>query len=111
MAIFGVCIIAFALSRSFYLSLALLTVSGMADQISVVIRGTLIQIATPPHLLGRVAAVNGIFIGSSNEIGAFESGVAARLMGTIPSVIFGGAMTLIVVGLTALFSPKLRELA
>jgi MFS family permease len=109
-AIFGVCIIAFALSRSFYLSLVLLTLSGMADQISVVIRGTLIQIATPPHLLGRVAAVNGIFIGSSNEIGAFESGVAARLMGTVPSVIFGGAMTLIVVGLTALFSPKLRKL-
>jgi len=109
-AIFGLCIIAFALSRSFYFSLALLTLSGMADQISVVIRGTLIQIATPPHLLGRVAAVNGIFIGSSNEIGAFESGVAARLIGTVPSVIFGGAMTLIVVGLTALLSPKLRKL-
>jgi len=109
-AIFGVCIIAFALSTSFYLSLAILTFSGMADQISVVIRGTLIQIATPAHLLGRVAAVNGIFIGSSNEIGAFESGLAARIMGTVPSVIFGGAMTLVVVAVTAILSPKLRKL-
>jgi MFS family permease len=108
--VFGLCIIAFALSTNFYLSLALLTLSGMADQISVVIRGTLIQIATPPHLLGRVAAVNGIFIGSSNEIGAFESGVAARIMGTVPSVIFGGVMTLVVVGVTAMLSPRLRQL-
>ena len=109
-AMFGMCIIAFALSRNFYLSLALLTLSGMADQISVVIRGTLIQVATPTHLLGRVSAVNQIFIGSSNEIGAFESGVAARLMGTVPSVIFGGVMTLIVVATTAIFSPRLRKL-
>jgi MFS family permease len=109
-ATFGLCIIAFALSRNFYLSLALLTLSGMADQISVVIRGTLIQIATPTHLLGRVSAVNQIFIGSSNEIGAFESGVAARLMGTVPSVIFGGVMTLIVVAATAISAPKLRKL-
>ena len=109
-AVFGLCIIAFAVSKNFYLSLALLTFSGMADQISVVIRGTLVQIATPPHLLGRVAAVNGIFIGSSNEIGAFESGLAARIMGTVPSVIFGGVMTLVVVAVTAMLSPKLREL-
>jgi MFS family permease len=109
-ATFGLCIIAFALSRNFYLSLALLTLSGMADQISVVIRGTLIQVATPTQLLGRVSAVNQIFIGSSNEIGAFESGVAARLMGTVPSVIFGGVMTLVVVAATALLSPKLRKL-
>ena len=65
---------------------------------------------TPEHLLGRVAAVNQIFIGSSNEIGAFESGVAAKLMGTVPSVVFGGAMTLLVVGLTAWRSRALREL-
>ncbi|HLJ75087.1 MAG TPA: MFS transporter [Thermoanaerobaculia bacterium] len=109
-AAFGVCIILFAVSRNFYLSLVLLTFSGMFDQISVVIRGTLIQIATPAHLLGRVAAVNGIFIGSSNEIGAFESGVAARLMGTVPSVIFGGTMTLVVVAIIAIASPKLRQL-
>jgi MFS family permease len=109
-AAFGVCMIVFALSRNFYLSLVLLTLSGMADQISVVIRGTLIQIATPTHLLGRVAAVNGIFIGSSNEIGAFESGVAARILGTVPSVIFGGAMTLVVVAIVSMLSPRLRKL-
>src|SRR5205085_4827504 len=100
-AIFGLTIIGFALSRNFYLSALLLTLSGMADNVSVIIRGTLIQTMTPPNLLGRVSAVNQIFIGSSNEIGAFESGVAARLMGTVPSVIFGGVMTLVVVAITA----------
>jgi MFS family permease len=109
-AIFGLTIIGFALSRNFYLSLALLTLSGMADNISVVIRGTLIQTITPSHLLGRISAVNSIFIGASNEIGAFESGLAARLLGTVPSVIFGGMMTLVVVALIALRSPKLRRL-
>ncbi len=109
-AAFGICIIGFALSRDFFLSLALLTVSGMADNVSVVIRGTMIQTITPPHLLGRVASVNQIFIGSSNEIGAFESGVAARLLGTVPSVIFGGAMTLLVVAAVALWSPPLRRM-
>jgi hypothetical protein len=109
-AAFGLGIIAFALSRNFYLSLAILTFSGMADQVSVVIRGTLVQSVTPDYLLGRVSAVNSIFIGSSNEIGAFESGVAARLLGTVPSVIFGGAMTLLVVAITALASPRLRRL-
>jgi hypothetical protein len=69
-----------------------------------------LQTITPDHLLGRVSAVNSIFIGSSNEIGAFESGVAARLLGTVPSVIFGGAMTLLVVAVTAIVSPKLRRL-
>ena len=109
-ALFGVCIIAFAVSRNFYLSMALLTLSGMADQISVVIRGTLIQTATPDHLLGRVSAVNQIFIGSSNEIGAFESGVTARWMGTVPSVIFGGVMCLVVVAAVASMSAPLRRL-
>jgi len=109
-AAFGICIIAFALSRNFYLSMIILTLSGVADQVSVVIRGTLIQTITPDNLLGRVSAVNQIFIGSSNEIGAFESGVAARLLGTVPSVIFGGAMTLVVVGIVALSSPRLRRL-
>ncbi len=109
-AAFGACIIAFALSRDFYLSLAILTLSGMADQVSVVIRGTLLQTITPDHLLGRVSAVNQIFIGSSNEIGAFESGVAARLLGTVPSVIFGGAMTLVVVAAVALWSTPLRRM-
>jgi MFS family permease len=108
-AIFGVTMIAFAVSRNFWLSLALLTVSGMADNVSVIIRGTLLQTITPQNLLGRVSSVNQIFIGASNEIGAFESGVAARLMGTVPSVIFGGTMTLVVVATVMFRSKKLRE--
>src|SRR5260370_40777325 len=96
-ALFGLSMIFFALSTNFWLSLALLTFSGMADNVSVVIRGTLVQTLTPEHLLGRVAAVNQIFIGSSNEIGAFESGVAAKLLGTVPSFIFGGGIPLILV--------------
>jgi MFS family permease len=109
-AIFGLCMIAFALSRNFWLSFALLTLSGMADNISVLIRGTLLQTLTPTELLGRVSSVNQIFIGSSNEIGAFESGVAARLLGTVPSVVFGGVMTLIVVTVVAFVSPRLRRM-
>ena len=109
-AAFGLCWIVFALSRSFWLSLALLAVSGMVDQVSVVIRSTLLTLRTPQHLLGRVSAVNQIFIGSSNEIGSFESGLAARLLGTVTSVIFGGLMTLGVVGVTAWRIPALRRL-
>lgn len=109
-ALFGMCMIAFALSRNFWLSLALLTFSGMADNVSVLIRGTLLQTMTPAHLLGRVSSVNQIFIGSSNEIGAFESGVAARLMGTVPSVVFGGVMTLLVVAITLWRAPQLRRM-
>lgn len=109
-ALFGLCMIAFAVSRNFWLSLALLTLSGMADNVSVIIRGTLIQTQTPDQLLGRVAAVNQIFIGTSNEVGAFESGVAARLMGVVPSVIFGGVMTLIVVATVGLWSRPLRKM-
>lgn len=108
-AIFGLTIIAFALSRDFYLSFALLALSGMADNVSVVIRGTLVQTVTPAHLLGRVSSVNQMFIGASNEIGAFESGLAARLLGTVPSVIFGGAMCLLVVAIVAATSRPLRE--
>ena len=85
-------------------------VSGMADNVSVVIRSTLLQILTPPEMLGRVSAVNSVFIGSSNELGAFESGVAAKLLGTVPAVVFGGASALLVVGLTAHLVPKLRRL-
>ncbi|HEX2091873.1 MAG TPA: MFS transporter [Longimicrobiaceae bacterium] len=109
-ALFGVCMIGFALSRSFMLSLALLALSGMVDNVSVVIRATLVTVLTPTNLLGRVSAVNSIFIGSSNEIGQFESGVAARLMGTVPSVVFGGTMTLLVVALMAWRVPELRRL-
>lgn len=109
-ATFAVAIIGFGLSKSFILSLALLGVSGMADNVSVVIRSTLLQILTPPEMLGRVSAVNSVFIGSSNELGAFESGVAAKLLGTVPAVVFGGASALLVVGLTAHLVPKLRRL-
>ena len=107
---FGLSIIAFALSRSFVLSVALLAASGMLDMVSVVIRSTLLQVFTPPQLLGRVSSVNSIFIGSSNEIGAFESGVAAKLLGTIPAVLFGGTMTLLVVAVTAWRNKPLRRL-
>jgi MFS family permease len=108
---FGLCMIFFALSRNFYLSAALLILSGIFDNVSVVIRGTILQLLTPDEMRGRVAAVNSIFIGSSNELGAFESGVAAKIMGLIPSVIFGGAMTLVVVSVTAKISPVLRKLS
>jgi MFS family permease len=107
---FGLCWILFAFSHSFWLSLALLAISGMLDNVSVVIRSTLLTVRTPEHLLGRVSAVNQIFIGSSNEIGSFESGVAARLLGTINSVILGGLVTLGVVGVTAALTPALRDL-
>ena len=109
-AVFAMCIIGFGLSRSFTLSLLLLGISGMADNVSVVIRSTLLQILTPPEMLGRVSAVNSVFIGSSNELGAFESGVAARLLGTVPAVVFGGASALLVVSLTARLVPRLRQL-
>lgn len=107
---FGLCWIIFALSQSFWLSLGLLVVSGMLDNVSVIIRSTLLTLRTPPHMLGRVSAVNQIFIGSSNEIGSFESGVAAKLLGTVRSVIFGGFVTLGVVGVTAWKIPPLRKL-
>ena len=109
-AIFASCIIVFGISRSFWLSLFVLAVSGMADTVSVVIRSTLIQVFTPASLFGRVTAVNSIFIGSSNELGAFESGVMARLLGTVPSVVFGGLASLGVVGFVAARVPQLRRL-
>ncbi len=109
-ATFAIAIIGFGLSTSFYLSLVLLTVSGMADNVSVVIRSTLVQLLTPPAMLGRVSAVNSVFIGSSNELGAFESGVAARFLGAVPAVVLGGAASLLVVGITARVVPRLRRL-
>lgn len=107
---FGCCIILFALSTNFYFSLALLALSGMLDSVSVIIRSTIMQTITPDDMRGRVSAVNTIFIGSSNEIGAFESGLAAKLMGLVPSVVFGGTMTLLVVFLTSKLAPSLRKL-
>jgi MFS family permease len=107
---FGISIICFALSKNFYLSMGLLALSGMFDNISVVIRSATMQLVAPDEMRGRVASVNSIFIGSSNEIGSFESGVAAKLMGLVPSVIFGGLMTLGIVGATTRWAPKLRNL-
>ncbi|MDZ4713562.1 MAG: MFS transporter [bacterium] len=107
---FGICIIAFGLSKNFFLSLIILGFSGAFDSVSVVIRATIIQLMTPDNMKGRVSAVNSIFIGSSNEIGAFESGVAAKLLGTVPAVLFGGVMTLIVVSVVTVASPLMRKL-
>jgi MFS family permease len=108
---FGVCMIVFALSESFILSAICLFLSGCFDNFSVVIRYTILQLFTSNEMKGRVAAVNSIFVGSSNELGAFESGVAARLMGLVPSVVFGGVMTLVVVVVAAWKSPALRKLS
>jgi MFS family permease len=107
---FGVCMIAFALSEYFWLSFFILMLSGAFDGVSVLIRSTIVQLFTPDEMRGRVSSVNSIFIGSSNEIGAFESGVAARWLGLVPSVIFGGCMTIGITGLMAFFAPKLRRL-
>lgn len=107
---FGLCIIGFALSPYFWVAGMFLLLSGAFDGVSIVMRTTIMQLATPDEMRGRVSAINGIFIGSSNELGAFESGLAARLMGLVPSVIFGGAMTLAVVATTARLAPKLRRL-
>lgn len=103
---FGVCIILFGFSTNFWFSIILLALSGAFDSISVIIRSTL----TPEYMKGRVSSVNSIFIGSSNEIGAFESGFTAKLMGIVPAVVFGGVMTLVVVGVTAFKADKLRNL-
>lgn len=107
---FGICMIGFGLSKVLWLSVLMLFLSGAFDFVSVIIRGTLLQVYTPEHLKGRVSAVNKVFVGSSNEIGAFESGLTARLMGTVSSVVFGGAMTLVVVGVTAFKAKALHNL-
>ncbi|MEO7083311.1 MAG: MFS transporter [Gemmatimonadaceae bacterium] len=109
-AVFALCIVGFGLSTSFLLSLGLLALSGMADSVSVMIRSTLLQVLTPSNLLGRVSAVNSIFVGSSNELGAFESGAAARLIGAVPSVVAGGLASLGVVVLIGFTVPRLRRL-
>ena len=108
---FGLSIIFFSLSRNFYLSLFCLFATGAFDSVSVIIRGTIMQLLTPDHMRGRVSAINFIFIGSSNEIGAFESGTAASLLGTVPSVVFGGSMTLLIVSLTYFKTRKLVPLS
>jgi MFS family permease len=107
---FGLSIIVFGLSTIFWVSLLALFLSGVFDGISVVIRQTILQLKTPDHMRGRVSAVNSMFVGSSNELGAFESGLTAKLMGTVTAVVFGGSMTLFVVLLTAISSPTFRKL-
>jgi len=107
---FGLSIICFGLSKNFYWSLFFLFTLGAFDSISVLIRSTIMQVLTPDKMRGRVSAVNSMFIGSSNEIGAFESGLAAKLMGTVTSVLFGGTMTMIIVTTTWLKTKKLVPL-
>jgi MFS family permease len=107
---FGVCIIVFGLSTWFWLSVFALFMSGVTDGISVVIRQTILQLKTPDSMRGRVAAVNSIFVGSSNELGAFESGLTAKLMGTVTAVVFGGSMTLLIVVFTGIKLPSFRNL-
>ena len=107
---FGLCIIGFGLSHLYWLSFGFLVLSGMLDGISVVIRGTIVQLKTPDKIRGRVLSVNTIFITSSNELGQFESGLAAKMMGVIRSVVFGGSMTLLVALMVGTFAPKLRKM-
>jgi MFS family permease len=107
---FGLCMIGFGLSTNFWLSMGLLVMSGMFDSVSVIVRTTLIHTLTPENMKGRVSAVNSIFVGSSNEIGAFESGFVAKWMGAVQSVVLGGCMTLAVVGITGWKAKKLRNL-
>lgn len=108
--LFGVCIIVFGLSKWFWVSVIAMFFSGIFDGVSVVIRNTILQLHTPDNMRGRVASVNSIFVGSSNELGAFESGLTAKLMGTVTAVVFGGTMTLITVAFTGFISPSFRNL-
>jgi MFS family permease len=107
---FGLCIIVFGLSKIFWLSVFALFMSGVTDGVSMVIRQTILQLYTPDEMRGRVASVNSMFIGSSNELGAFESGFTAKLMGPVVAVVFGGCMTLLTVGFTGLMLPSMRNL-
>jgi MFS family permease len=108
-AVFGAGTIAFGLSRSFPLSLAVLAVVGAADMVSVVVRQTLVQLRTPDDMRGRVSAVNALFIGTSNQLGEFESGVTAAWFGAVPSVVIGGLGTLGVVALWWRLFPELAR--
>ncbi len=106
---FGVFTVAFAISHSFVLSMAALAATGACDMVSVIVRHTLVQLGTPDEMRGRVSAVNGVFIGASNEVGQFESGVTAKFFGTVPAVLIGGIGTIVVVALWAKFFPSLRR--
>ncbi|MBX2934851.1 MAG: MFS transporter [Ferruginibacter sp.] len=109
-ACFGLCIIIFGLSKVYWLSFMALLVAGLCDAVSVVVRGTILQLFTPDELRGRVASINLIFINSSNELGQFESGVTSRMLGTVPAIIFGGAMSVLVVAGTWIKFPQLKKL-
>ncbi|MBX9852309.1 MAG: MFS transporter [Cytophagaceae bacterium] len=107
---FGVCIVLFGLSQNLWFSIALLVLSGAFDSISIIVRSTLIHTLTPENMKGRVSSINNIFIGSSNELGAFESGALAKIIGVVPAVVSGGLITLGIAGFTAIKAKKLREL-
>ncbi|MBC7653290.1 MAG: MFS transporter, partial [Oligoflexus sp.] len=107
---FGISIICYGLSTNFYLTLFFLFLEGAFDSVSVIIRSTILQLLTPDDMRGRVSAVNSMFIGSSNEIGQFESGLTAKLMRTVPAVVFGGSMTLLVAAITWFKTKKLVSL-
>jgi MFS family permease len=107
---FGLCILVFGISRNFYLSLIALGLSGAFDSVSMVVRSSAVQLSSPDHMRGKISAVNSIFIGSSNEIGEFESGIAAKILGTVPAVYFGGLVCLCTVAIVAYVSPSLRKM-
>jgi MFS family permease len=107
---FGVFTVLFGISTSYWLAFAMLFMTGAFDNVSVVVRHSILQLMTPDNMRGRVSAINNIFVGSSNEIGAFESGVAARLMGLVPSIVFGGVMTILTVAVVDRVNPVLRKL-
>jgi MFS family permease len=107
---FGLSIISFGLSDIFWISVISLFIYGITDGISMVIRQTILQLKTPDHLRGRVASVNSIFVGSSNELGAFESGLTAKLLGTVTAVVVGGVITVTTAITTAVISPSFRKL-
>lgn len=107
---FGLCMIGFGLSASFWLSAFFLLLSGLCDGVSVVMRSTIMQLATPDHMRGRVSSINGLFVGSSNEIGAFYAGSMARVLGLVPAVVLGGCVTMGVAAVTAWRAPRLRGL-
>ncbi|HEV7621465.1 MAG TPA: MFS transporter, partial [Flavisolibacter sp.] len=106
---FGICIIAFGLSKVYWLSFSSLLIAGMFDGINVIVRGNILQLTTPDNMRGRVSSVNSMFVNSSNELGQFESGFTANRMGAIPAVLFGGIMTLVVVIISWIKAPELRK--
>jgi MFS family permease len=107
---FGLCILVFGVSTNFFLSVTALAASGMFDSVSMLIRSAAVQLTSPDHMRGKISAVNSIFIGSSNELGELESGIAAKFLGTVPAVYLGGVVCLVMVGLTAYLSPTLRKI-